>query len=207
MSATPLILASASPRRAALLAQIGVQFQCEPADIDETPLTDEAAADYVARMAREKARVVAASHSADVVLAADTVVVLDGDILGKPADEGHALAMLARLSGREHAVMTGLCLCRAGEESEVVVETAVEFANLDLATCKAYLATDEPWDKAGAYAIQGVAAVFVRGIRGSYSNVVGLPLAETHSLLVDNGVATALSDGRIAASVTDGKLL
>ncbi len=207
MSAPQLILASASPRRAALLAQIGVQFQCEPADIDETPFSDELAADYVARMAREKARAVAVSSDTDVVLAADTVVVLDGDILGKPGDEGHALAMLARLSGREHAVMTGLCLRRAGEESEVMVETAVEFANLDLATCKAYLATDEPWDKAGAYAIQGVAAVFVRGIRGSYSNVVGLPLAETHRLLVDNGIATALSGAVVAAPVTDGRPL
>lgn len=192
MASRQLILASASPRRAELLRQIGVQFTCEPAHIDETPLLDEPAADYVNRMAREKAAAVVTANADAVVLAADTVVVLDGDILGKPADEGHALAMLARLSGREHVVMTAVCVRLNDEVKEVRVETTVEFLNLDLESCKAYLATDEPWDKAGAYAIQGIAAVFVRAIHGSYSNVVGLPLAETYRLLQNCEVATAL---------------
>ena len=193
MSGSTLVLASASPRRSQLLQLLGVAFECHPADIDETPLRGEKAADYVQRMACEKARAVAQRlNDARPVLAADTTVVLDDDILGKPADYADGLAMLARLSGREHRVMTALCLVFEGAEESCLVTTEVTFVALDLATCKAYLATDEPWDKAGGYGIQGLGGALVRSIHGSYSNVVGLPLAETRELLARHAVVTAL---------------
>jgi septum formation protein len=189
-----LVLASASPRRLQLLEQIGVGCVIDPADIDETAREYEAPVDYVQRMAQEKAHAVFVrpEHAQHAVLAADTSVVLDGDILGKPADRGAALAMLARLSGREHEVMTAVCLLHAGNAVSEVVTTRVEFVTLTLQMCEAYLATDEPWDKAGAYAIQGLAAAFVRSIVGSYSNVVGLPLAETWRMLDAAGIANGL---------------
>ncbi|WP_116368557.1 Maf family protein [Parahaliea mediterranea] len=191
-----LVLASASPRRRELLAQIGVQCRVQPADINETPLPGEAPDDYVRRMAQEKAQAVAAALPAGVVvLAADTTVVIDDDVLGKPVDRFDALAMLARLGGRTHQVLSAVCL-RAGERCEtVVVTTEVTFASLDRELCEAYLATDEPWDKAGAYGIQGLGAVLVERINGSYSNVVGLPLAETWRLLRGFGIASGLGDG------------
>ncbi|GAB3286494.1 Maf family protein [Parahaliea aestuarii] len=193
---TTLVLASASPRRRELLAQIGVDCQVSPADIDETPQAGESPQDYVCRMAREKAAAVAAAQAADVaVLAADTTVVIDDDVLGKPGDRFDALAMLARLSGRTHQVMSAVCLCRGQRREEIVVTTEVTFASLDRELCEAYLATDEPWDKAGAYGIQGLGAVLVDAINGSYSNVVGLPLAETWRLLRDFGIASGLGGG------------
>lgn len=189
-----LILASASPRRRALLSQLGVCYDCDPAEIDETPLAGEAPGEYVQRMAREKAEAVAPKHvSSDcAVLAADTTVVLGDDLLGKPRDHFHGLAMLARLSGRSHSVMTALCLRGPWGVVGELVETGVEFQQLPREVCEAYLATGEPWDKAGAYAIQGLGGAFVRAIHGSYSNVVGLPLAETWRLLANHGIATAL---------------
>lgn len=193
-----LILASASPRRRELLDQIGVTYRVEPADIDETRAAGEAPAAYVARMAREKAATVAARYpgASVAVLAADTAVVLDDDVLGKPVDHFAALGMLARLSGRSHLVLTGICLCRPAEAAEAsVVETRVQFVQLSREQCETYLATDEPWDKAGGYAIQGLAGAFVSAIEGSYSNVVGLPLTETWQLLQAQGIATAL-EGR-----------
>ncbi|MDX1734566.1 MAG: Maf family protein [Halioglobus sp.] len=194
MAAPQLILASASPRRRQLLEQIGVHCECAAADIDESRGVDESPRDYVARLAREKAREIAQRPAADgvAVLAADTTVVLGDEILGKPVDRGDALGMLARLSGREHEVLTAICLVHGGDESVQCVRTSVEFNALSLQMCDAYLATDEPWDKAGAYAIQGIGAVFVRAIHGSYSNVVGLPLAETWQLLSSAGIETAL---------------
>lgn len=189
-----LVLASASPRRRELLQRLGVQFVAVSADIDETPLPAESPQDYVQRMALEKAAVVAANYAPPdyAVLAADTTVVVDDDLLGKPQDHFHALAMLARLSGRTHTVMTALCLADADGSHIELVTTEVEFASLSREACEAYLATDEPWDKAGAYAIQGLAGAFVRSINGSYSNVVGLPLCETRLLLAEYGIATAL---------------
>lgn len=188
-----LVLASASPRRRQLLQQLGVAFECHPADINETPLPAEKPEDYVQRMACEKARaVVQRLGDTRPVLAADTTVVLDDAILGKPQDYAEGLAMLARLSGREHRVMTALCLLFEGVEASCLVITGVTFAALDLATCKAYLASGEPWDKAGGYGIQGLGGALVRSIHGSYSNVVGLPLAETRELLARHGVVTAL---------------
>jgi len=190
-----LILASASPRRRELLAQIGVDCRSESADIDESRLPDEDPEDYVLRLAREKAACVAARHRGEqvLVLAADTAVVLDEDILGKPASRGEGLGMLARLSGRSHSVLTGVCLLAPdGESDELAVETKVSFVQLDRNMCEAYLATDEPWDKAGGYAIQGLAGAFVSAIEGSYSNVVGLPLAQAWQLLSARGIAGGL---------------
>jgi len=189
-----LVLASASPRRSALLDQLGVRYVCDPADLDETRRPGEAPGDFALRMAREKAVSVAARRAAAecVVLAADTVVEIDDDVLGKPVDHFDALAMLARLSGRSHRVLTAVCLWDGGDLYDELVATRVEFVTLSRPVCEAYLATAEPWDKAGAYAIQGLAGAFVRTIQGSYSNVVGLPLAQTWALLTARGIATAL---------------
>lgn len=200
MAAPRLILASASPRRRELLQRLGVTFECAPADIDEAPLAGELPRDYVQRMALEKARVGAVLHAPPefAVLAADTTVVVDDEVLGKPRDYLHALAILARLSGRSHQVMTAVCLSNARDCSCQLVETEVEFVCLDLESCEAYLASDEPWDKAGAYAIQGLGGALVRSIKGSYSNVVGLPLSETWQLLRAGGIATALDPANSA---------
>jgi len=199
VSAT-LILASASPRRSELLTQLGVDFRVHPADIDESVLKGESPGDYVERMAHEKAEAVAGLYPEGdyAILAADTTVVIDGDVLGKPRDHLDGLAMLARLSGRTHEVTTAICLAGAGEAASAQVTTRVQFASLSQAICEAYLATDEPWDKAGAYGIQGLAGAFVLRIDGSYSNVVGLPLHETWQLLSARGVATALNPAGVA---------
>lgn len=196
-----LVLASGSPRRAQLLEQLGVKFRCDPADIDETPYADEPAEDYVLRMAQEKAAAVAQRHDTSDcnILAADTTVVLDSKLLGKPRDRLDALGILARLSGRTHEVLTGICLMSATGQHSEVVTTEVEFISLDHATCEAYLNTDEPWDKAGGYGIQGLGGAFVKSIRGSYSNVVGLPLAQTWALLRERGVP-----GHLVAASTNG---
>lgn len=194
-----LILASASPRRRELLNQIGVPHRCEPADIDESQRQNEKPGDYVLRMAMEKAAVVAARHGGQnvAVLAADTSVVIDEDVLGKPGDRFEGLGMLARLSGRSHSVLTGICLQTAqGQSLCELVETRVSFVQLTREQCEAYLATDEPWDKAGGYGIQGLAGAFVSSIEGSYSNVVGLPLAQTWQLLSAQGIAGALEESR-----------
>ena len=190
-----LILASASPRRRELLQQIGVTHRCEPADIDESLRDKEKPDEYVLRMAREKAAAVAARHPGEdvAVLAADTSVVIDEDVLGKPANRFDGLGMLARLSGRQHTVLTAICLrTPEGEVHSELVETGVDFVQLTREQCEAYLATDEPWDKAGGYGIQGLAGAFVSSIDGSYSNVVGLPLAETWRALSAQGIAGAL---------------
>lgn len=189
-----LILASASPRRRELLAQLGVDFTCDPADIDETPDAGETPQAYVERMARVKAAEVLARHPDPgiAVLAADTTVAIDDLVLGKPADRLDGLATLARLSGRVHTVFTGICVATADGDACEVVSTDVEFATLSREACEAYLATAEPWDKAGAYGIQGLGGALVRAIRGSYSNVVGLPLNETWQMLARHGVPTCL---------------
>jgi len=189
-----LILASASPRRREFLDQLGVRYVVTPAHIDETPGAGEEAEEYVQRMAREKARAVASPRlpAGAAVLAADTTVVLGDLILGKPRDRSDALAMLARLSGRTHRVLTAVCLVSATGENETLVATEVEFATLGHDVCEAYLATGEFRDKAGAYAIQGLGGAFVRALHGSYSNVVGLPLCETWQLLQSAGIGTAL---------------
>lgn len=181
-----LYLASGSPRRRELLTQIGVPFITLSAAIDESPLPNEPAHGYVERLALEKARAGLATLAlADdaVVLGADTAVVRDGQILGKPQDRADALAMLASLSGREHQVLTAVALVSATRSSAQVVTSQVRFRPLQPGEAEAYWASGEPQDKAGSYGIQGLAAIFVSQLQGSYSAVVGLPLCETAQML------------------------
>lgn len=189
MAAT-LYLASGSPRRRELLTQIGVPFVPLSVTIDETPAPDETPAAYVERLARGKAAAGLASLAdrQAVVLGADTTVVLDGRILGKPGERAEALAMLQALGGREHEVLTAVALAAVGRSAVRVVRSRVAFRPLTSAEAEAYWATGEPLDKAGGYAIQGFAAVFVSGLEGSYSAVVGLPLCETAQLLAEFGI-------------------
>ncbi len=185
-----LFLASASPRRRELLTQIGVPFSLLSVSIDETPGTAEAPDAYVQRLAREKALAGLAQVDQDsaCVLGADTTVVLDQQILGKPADKADALAMLHALSGREHQVMTAIALAnRAGCEVRLVC-SRVRFRAIGVDEAERYWASGEPQDKAGGYAIQGWGAVFVSSLEGSYSAVVGLPLCETAQLLEAYGL-------------------
>ncbi|MFT3907367.1 MAG: Maf family protein [Steroidobacteraceae bacterium] len=186
-----LILASASPRRRELLAQIGVAHRVQPADIDEARLAGEAPGDYVQRLARQKAEHVwrqQAPQGALPVLGADTSVVVDADIFGKPADRAAALAMLGRLSGREHAVYSAVALVHAGGMHTLTSISRVRFATLGAQECAAYWDSGEPRDKAGAYAIQGRGAVFIESLSGSFSGVMGLPLFETAQLLRQAGI-------------------
>lgn len=193
MSDPHVYLASQSPRRRELLAQIGLVPALIAADVDETPLPSERADHYVERLARAKAlagwRAVEQGALAPLpVLGADTTVIVDGEILGKPRDERDARAMLARLSGRTHQVLTGVSLCNAQRQLSVVSRTDVTFAELDTGRIARYCASGEPLDKAGGYGIQGLAAAFVARIDGSYSGVVGLPLFETAELLRQFGI-------------------
>jgi septum formation protein len=178
-----LVLASESPRRRELLAQLGFSFEVRPARSDESVHPGEAPRDYVLRVAREKARAV----PGDLVLAADTAVVLGAEVLGKPRDPEDARRMLRALSATVHEVLTAVCVRRARPgpalELDEIVATRVRFAPLSARTIDWYVAGGEPLDKAGAYAIQGAGGAFVLSVEGSVSNVVGLPLAETADLL------------------------
>jgi septum formation protein len=180
-----LILASASPRRAELLQSAGFAFEVEPADIDEVPADGEAPDVYTLRVAREKAQQVAARHRGSdvVVLGADTEVAMDRRIFGKPVDGLDARRMLGTLSGQEHWVHTGVVLIGPTRRVEEVVSTLVSFAPLTAEEIDWYVAGGEPMGKAGAYAIQGLGARFIERIEGSWSNVVGLPVATIHRLL------------------------
>ena len=185
---TDLILASASPRRRALLEQIGVAYQVMPASICEAVQIGETPVEYTLRLASEKAS--ACFHQLDTpcaVLGADTCVVIDGEILGKPADEADAISMLMRLSGRTHQVITAVALVTPQQHEVIHVITEVGFSELNENLCRTYWHTGEPCDKAGSYAIQGKGAVFVTTIKGSYSGVVGLPLCQTAALLQRHG--------------------
>lgn len=176
-----LVLASASPRRSELLRSVGLEFEVIPADIDESVLPGEIPTAYVARLSAEKAAAVARRVGSDViVVAADTTVDIDGLILEKPVDAGDARRMLGLLSGRTHLVHTAVTVLPG---STVVVETAVEFVELTPETMDWYVATGEPFDKAGGYAIQGAGGALVRRLDGSVTNVIGLPLAETLALI------------------------
>jgi septum formation protein len=183
-----LRLASASPRRRQLLDLIGVPHVVTPADIDETPQPGESASQYVRRLAQGKAAAVRAAHADLPVLAADTTVHVDGLILEKPRDESDCLRMLGLLSGRLHEVLTGLCVIGAGGPSVTLSRTEVAFRRVSTDEMRAYWASGEPQGKAGAYAIQGLGAVFVEKIVGSYTNVMGLPLFETAQVLRSHGV-------------------
>lgn len=194
MQSTPdLILASASPRRRELLEQLGVKFVIHASDIDETPHDAEAPEDYVARLAAAKSAAVMAESTSDIpVLGSDTIVVAQGKLLGKPMDQADAANMLRALSGRKHQVMTAVCLRNRDRHEVVVVSSDVTFRELTEADIDAYWQSGEPEGKAGAYAIQGLAATFVTEVRGSYSGVVGLPLYQTDQLLKSFGVPTRL---------------
>jgi len=197
-----LVLASASPRRQDLLRSAGISCQVQPADVDEAPLPGESARDCAERLAQEKALAVWRTRPGDLVLGADTVVVVDETILGKPIDSNHAARMLRMLSARVHQVITGVCLvsssvsvnsatsanasnsrtgnCEVRTSSET---TLVTFTALSDAAIRDYVATGEPMDKAGAYAIQGIASRWIPHIEGDYSNVVGLPVARVYRML------------------------
>tara|TARA_R110001592_G_scaffold310495_1_gene585089 strand:+ start:4465 stop:5052 length:588 start_codon:yes stop_codon:yes gene_type:complete len=190
---TKLLLASASCRRKELLDQIGILYQSASMDIDESVLVGEAPSDYVLRLAREKAQAGLEATPDMVVLAADTSVVVAGNILGKPDNEEDSRNMLRQLSGRAHQVLTGIALAKSihgvvSIQSQVVT-TEVTFFVITEQQIEQYIKTGEPMGKAGAYGIQGKAALFVERIEGSYSNVVGLPLAETAKLLECNGIS------------------
>ena len=180
MTPPSLVLASASPRRRVLLEQLGIPLRVDPPHLDERVLPGEAPGAYVLRLAREKARAVHARHPGSTVLAADTSVVLDGVVLGKPATTDEALAMLRALSGRTHEVMTAVAVAEAGEE---LITAGVTFAAATEAALRWYVSTGEPMDKAGGYAVQGIGGFLVERIDGSHSAVVGLPLVETLALL------------------------
>ena len=178
-----LVLASRSPRRAELLSAAGITFTVRAADIDETPCSGEKPRDYVARMAEEKARAVKATDS-EIVLAADTTVVLGDAILAKPEDAADAVRMLTSLAGHRHEVLTGIYLLQQGKcLGKEVASTAVWFGPMTAAEINAYVASGEPMDKAGAYAIQGIASRWITRIEGEYSNVVGLPVSLVYGLL------------------------
>lgn len=197
MSAIPtaapvLCLASASPRRGELLAQIGVTYEVAPAEIDEVRLSGEPPREYVLRLAREKACAVRARRPQGPVLAADTAVVLGKSVYGKPRDRDDALAMLEALGGRAHQVLTAVALATPAGLTSALSESTVELRALSAAERRAYWDTGEPADKAGAYAIQGLGAVFVRSLSGSFSGVMGLPLYETAQLLRAAGLPCGL---------------
>lgn len=181
---TKFILASASPRRKELLAQAGFEFDIVPAAIDETPEPNEAPHDYVLRLSLEKARKIQGQIP---VLGADTVVSIDGVLLGKPENPTDAFLMLKRLVGKIHLVHTGVSVVSSTLEQSIVTATEVKFKNVSDEELKNYVATGEPFDKAGGYGIQGIGAFLVETINGSYSGVVGLPVEETAELLKSFG--------------------
>ncbi|WP_319467090.1 Maf family protein [uncultured Pseudodesulfovibrio sp.] len=185
-----IILASGSPRRRELLADLGLDFEVHPSTADEpAPLPDEDATQYAKRMAEMKTLDVATSFTGRTVLGADTIVVLDGQIMGKPADEIDALAKLTSLSGKTHQVITAFCLFLPdGNTTTQAVSTDVDMRASGKEELESYIATGEPMDKAGAYAIQGIGTFLVTAIRGSYTNVVGLPVARVLEELLDTGI-------------------
>lgn len=184
-----LVLASASPRRRELLSLFGLDFEVEPADIDETVRAGEVPEDYVRRVAREKALAIHARSDGRFVLGSDTAVVVEGECLGKPVDDEEAREMLERLSGSEHCVLSAVALAAPdGRVAERLSVTRVEFARAPSDWIERYIASGEPHDKAGAYGIQGAAGIWVRSLSGSYTGVVGLPLFETGELLREAGL-------------------
>jgi septum formation protein len=184
----PVILASQSPRRRELLTLVGIPHTVRPADIDERYLPGELPAAHAERLAREKAAVISRDEPEAVVIGSDTIVVVDGDVLGKPRDEQHAAQMLARLSGRSHVVMTAVAVMWRGVELSAVEEVGVTFHPLDAEAVLDYIATGEPMDKAGAYGIQGYGATIVERVDGDYFAVMGLPLQRLVRLMGELGL-------------------
>jgi septum formation protein len=183
-----VILASQSPRRRELLTLVGIPHAVRPADIDESYLPGEEPAAHAQRLAREKAAVVAADETDAVVIGSDTIVVVDGEVLGKPRDVAHAAQMLSRLSGRSHVVMTGIAVRWGLAERSAVEIVGVTFHPLSVQDIHAYIATGEPMDKAGAYGIQGYGATIVERVDGDYFAVMGLPLQRMVRLMADLGL-------------------
>ena len=187
-SSYDLILASSSPRRKDFITKLGLNFQIVKPDADETVLVGESASDYVKRMANEKANIVAALHSNDIVLAADTIVVCDNRILGKPVNREDAKNILRLLSGRTHEVMTAVCIIKGDEKIEIFEVTKVTFAPLTEELIDTYVASGECDDKSGAYAVQGIGAMLIQKVEGSVSSVVGLPICQVRCALEKLGL-------------------
>jgi septum formation protein len=188
MSTPRVILASQSPRRRELLTLVGIPHEVRPADIDETYFPGERPWDHAERLAREKAAVIARQEPDAVVIGSDTIVVVDGDVLGKPADEAEAHRMLRRLAGRSHVVMTAVAVMWRGETRSGVEQVRVDFHSLTDAEIDAYIATREPMDKAGAYGIQGFGAAIVARVDGDYFAVMGLPVQRVVRMLRELGL-------------------
>ena len=188
-----VILASQSPRRRELLALVGIRHEVRPADIDERYLDGEEPAAHAERLARGKAAAIAAEEGEAVVIGSDTIVVVDGDVLGKPRDDAHAAAMLRRLSGRSHTVLTAVAVTWRGETRAAVESVGVTFGVLDDERIRAYIATGEPMDKAGAYGIQGFGATIVERVDGDYFAVMGLPLFRLVALMGELGLRYAFA--------------
>ncbi len=198
-----VILASASPRRRELLTLIGIAHDVRPADIDESVFPNEAPAPHAERLARAKAHAVAAAHPHAVIIAADTIVVVDGDILGKPQDAAHAAVMLRRLAGREHTVYTAIAVARDERTESAVEDVRVTMRALSDAEIAEYIATGEPMDKAGAYGIQGYGATIVERVDGDYFSVMGLGLRRLVELLARLGVRYEFAAGVVDAGGED----
>jgi septum formation protein len=179
----PLVLASQSPRRAELIGRLGLAFETLPADIDESYLSGETPPQHAERLSREKALKIAADRPEALVVGSDTIVVIDGEVLGKPRDRDHAIEMLTRLCGREHEVCTGVAVAHRGKVESGLERVKVRFRALDRRACEEYVATDEPMDKAGAYGIQGFGSALVAGIEGDYFAVMGLPVVRMLELI------------------------
>lgn len=182
-AAPPLILASQSPRRSELLERLGLRFEVIPADLDERYLPGETPAGHAERLARDKANAVAATRTDALVIGSDTIVVVDGEVLGKPRDQHHAIEMLLRLSGREHEVCSGIAVVGEGRVESGLERVRVRFRPLERRAVEEYVATGEPMDKAGAYGIQGFGSAIVEGIDGDYFAVMGLPVVRMLGLL------------------------
>ena len=192
-----VILASQSPRRRELLALVGIDHEVLPADINEDVRAGEQAVPYTERLAREKAAAIAAKHPEAYVIAADTTVVVDGDILGKPVDQADARAMVKRLSGRSHTVCTGIAVAHGGRIESAVEQVEVTFRALSDAEIAAYVETGEPMDKAGAYGIQGWGATIVERVDGDYFSVMGLGVRRLVELFERHGVRYGFAAGLI----------
>jgi septum formation protein len=193
----PLVLASQSPRRAELIGRLGLEFETLPADIDESYQEGETPPEHAERLSREKALKIAADRPEALVVGSDTIVVIDGDVLGKPRDREHAIEMLMRLSGREHEVCTGVAVAHGGRVESGLERVRVRFRTLDRSAAEEYVDTGEPMDKAGAYGIQGFGSAIVDGIDGDYFAVMGLPVVRMLSLIERHGWRYAF--GRLRA--------
>jgi septum formation protein len=198
MSAPRIVLASQSPRRAELIGRLGLEFDTIPADLDESYMPGETAPEHAERLARDKALAVAAAHEDALVVGSDTIVVVDGDVLGKPRDRAQAVEMLVRLAGREHEVCTGVAVVQRGRVESGLERVRVRFRALDRRACEEYVATGEPMDKAGAYGIQGFGSALVEGIDGDYFAVMGLPVVRMLALFERFGWRYTFGDLRRA---------